>query len=94
MEMSFNDAIDEIPILPGGTPACMGDHYPYGSGGKITKKATIAESRLEGWEIEGQFTENEVLYWFEYANKNYPAEYVWRSNLYPVPYEDWPYRKN
>lgn len=79
--LSFNNVVDGIPILPGGTPACMGNPSPYGSFGKIVRQVTIAQIRSEGWGVDGQ--ENEVLYWFEYADGR-PSEYIWRSNLYPA----------
>ena len=67
---------NEIPI---GTSVCMGDSYPQGAEAKIVRKASIKEILAEG---------DEILYWLEYVNNNYPAEYAWRSNLYPVLLED------
>ena len=84
-QWSFDDleGKNEIPI---GTSVCMGDNYPWGATAKIARKASIKDIIAEGYEIEGN--DNEILYWIEYVNKNYPAEYAWRSNLYPVLLED------
>ena len=83
---SFDDreGKNEISI---GTSVCMGDSYPWGATAKITRKASFKDIIAEGYEIEGN--DNEILYWIEYVNKNYPAEYAWRSNLYPVLLEDY-----
>lgn len=86
-QWSFDDlgGKNEIPI---GTSVCMGDSYPWGAGAKIVRKASIKEIKAEGYEIEGN--DDEILYGIEYENKNYPAKYAWRSNLYPVLLEDSP----
>lgn len=68
-----------------GTKVCMGDSYLWGSAATITRKASIKEIKAEGYEIEDiEGNDDEILYWIEYVNKNYLAEYSWRSNLYPV----------
>lgn len=77
---SFEDDEDEIAV---GTQVCVGDSSPWGSGAKIIRKASIKDIIAEGYEIETASTEEEILYWVEYMNKNYPPEYVWRGNLYP-----------
>lgn len=85
---SFDDleGKNEISI---GTSVCMGDSYPWGATAKITRKSSIKDIIAEGYEIEGiEGNDDEILYWIEYVNKNYPAEYAWRSNLYPVLLED------
>lgn len=82
---SFEEEKNEILI---GTQVCVGDHYPWESGAEIARKASIKEIKAEGYEIETVRTDDEILYWVEYANKNYPPEYVWRGNLYPVLLEE------
>jgi len=82
---SFDD-LEGKNSIPIGTSVCMGDSYPWGAGAKIVRKASIKEILAEGYEIEG--SDDEILYWIEYINKNYPAEYAWRSNLYPVLLKD------
>ena len=82
---SFDDSEGKNDIAIG-TSVCMGDSYPWGAEAKIVRKASIKEILAEGYEIEAG--SDEILYWIEYVNNNYPAEYAWRSNLYPILLED------
>lgn len=84
-QWSFDDR-DNKNEIPVGTSVCMGDSYPWGAYAKVVRKASIKDIIAEGYEIEAG--DDEILYWIEYVNKNYPAEYAWRSNLYPFLLED------
>lgn len=84
--LNLDNTAKEIPILPDGTPAYMGDPYVCVSYGKITKKATAAQLQAEGWfGVEGQGSD--ISYWFEFASGSQPR-WVGRSSLYPAYLEE------
>jgi len=74
--------------LPVGTLACAFQEYPYGSYGKIIKVSTLKEIEAEGYDISevSKVSKDSILYLFEFKNgrKN---DYIWPSNIFPVPLE-------
>jgi predicted thioesterase len=72
-KLSFDENKNEISV---GTQVCVGDCYPWGSGAEIVRASSIQEIKAEGYEIEAVSSDDEILYWIEYVNKNYSPEYV------------------